>query len=306
MFPICIFVYKRADTTRRMMDSLLRCPECAESELHVFMDAARNESEVAQVKQVRDMFDNMQGFKSVHLYPALVNKGLASSVIDGVTAVLSKNDSVIVLEDDLEVSSDFLSFMNEALDAYRGRQDIWSISGYTPVLDGIERYDPNGVFLVPRAQCWGWATWADRWNTVDWQVKDFDSLAKDKKRRKAFDMGGDDLFRTLDMERHNRIESWAVRWAYAASKQGMLTVNPMQSKVQNVGMSSSDSHAGWHDARHNVTLLGNTTIIDPNVQPDDFLIKAFKKHHDLGFISKVGYFLRRYNLGYGFLKKLIS
>ena len=288
-----------------MLESLLACPECADSELYVFMDEARNDSEADDVEKVRALFDNLQGFKTIHPYPARMNKGMARSVIDGVTTVLEKHESIIVLEDDLVVAPDFLTFMNAALEAYRDRSDIWSISGYTPTLKEIEQYDKNGVFLVPRAQCWGWATWNDRWETVDWEVSDFNYLARNKKRRKAFDMGGNDLFRTLEMEHRERIESWAVRWAYAASKQKMWTVNPMLSKVQNIGLKSSTSHVGWHDERHNVELLGNKTIIDSNVQPDDKLVQAFKKHHDLGIISKIGYFMRLHNLGYDFIKKLL-
>lgn len=305
MSPICLFVYKRYDTTKLMLESLLACPECADSELYVFMDEARNDSEADDVEKVRALFDNLQGFKTIHPYPARMNKGMARSVIDGVTTVLEKHESIIVLEDDLVVAPDFLTFMNAALEAYRDRSDIWSISGYTPTLKEIEQYDKNGVFLVPRAQCWGWATWSDRWETVDWEVSDFNYLARNKKRRKAFDMGGNDLFRTLEMEHRERIESWAVRWAYAASKQKMWTVNPMLSKVQNIGLKSSTSHVGWHDERHNVELLGDKTIIDPNIQPDDKLVQAFKKHHDLGIISKIGYFMRLHNLGYDFIKKIL-
>lgn len=305
MSPICLFVYKRYDTTKLMLESLLACPECADSELYVFMDEARNDSEADDVEKVRALFDNLQGFKTIHPYPARMNKGMARSVIDGVTTVLEKHESIIVLEDDLVVAPDFLTFMNAALEAYRDRSDIWSISGYTPNLKEIEQYDKNSVFLVPRAQCWGWATWSDRWETVDWEVSDFNYLARNKKRRKAFDMGGNDLFRTLEMEHRERIESWAVRWAYAASKQKMWTVNPMLSKVQNIGLKSSTSHVGWHDERHNVELLGNKTIIDPNVQPDEKLVQAFKKHHDLGIISKIGYFMRLHNLGYDFIKKIL-
>ncbi len=304
MSPICLFVYKRYDTTKLMLESLLACPECADSELYVFMDEARNDSEADDVEKVRALFDNLQGFKAIHPYPARMNKGMARSVIDGVTTVLEKHESIIVLEDDLVVAPDFLTFMNAALEAYCDRSDIWSISGYTPNLKEIEQYDKNSVFLVPRAQCWGWATWSDRWETVDWEVSDFNYLARNKKRRKAFDMGGNDLFRTLEMEHRERIESWAVRWAYAASKQKMWTVNPMLSKVQNIGLKSSTSHVGWHDERHNVELLGNKTIIDPNIQPNDKLVQAFKKHHDLGIISKIGYFMRLHNLGYDFVKSL--
>ena len=302
--PICLFVYKRVNTTKAMLKSLLACPECAESELYVFMDEARNDTEAKQVEAVRALFDHIDGFSAVHPYPARMNKGMARSVIEGVTEVLKHHESVIVLEDDLVVSPDFLAFMNKALEVYKEREEIWSISGYTPKLKALESRNPNGVFLVPRAQCWGWGTWADRWETVDWEVSDYKRLAKNKSARKTFDRGGNDLFRTLEMERNERIESWAVRWAYAASRQNRWTVNPNQSKVQNIGLKSSQSHVGWHDERHMVELYGNTTDIDPNVQIDENLVKSFKEHHALGIISKIGYFMRLHNLGYDFIKGL--
>lgn len=304
MSPICLFVYKRYETTKLMLESLLACPECKDSELYVFMDEARNDDEAKAVERVRRLFDNLQGFKKVNLFPARMNKGMANSVIDGVTKVLQEHDDIIVLEDDLVVSPDFLQFMNAALKTYKDRSDIWSISGYTPRLQELEGDGRNGVFVVPRAQCWGWATWRDRWETVDWEVSDFSRLAQSKELRKEFDKGGNDLFRTLEMERRERIESWAVRWAYAAAKQSRWTVNPMQSKVQNIGLKSSESHVGWHDERHNVELHGNATVIDPDVRADETLVKAFKKHHDLSIISKIGYFMRLHNLGYDFVKGL--
>lgn len=305
MSPICLFVYKRHDTTKLMLESLRACPECSESDLYVFMDEARNDAEAKDVEKVRALFDDIQGFKTVHPFPARMNKGMANSVIDGVTKVLSENEDVIVLEDDIVVSPDFLTFMNAALKAYRDRNDIWSISGYTPKLAELDRRDPQGVFLVPRAQCWGWATWRDRWELVDWKVSDYKKLEKNRKARQHFDLGGNDLFRTLEMEHKERIESWAVRWAYAASKNNMLTVNPIQSKTQNIGLKSSKSHVGWHDERHNVDLHGNQTIIDPDVKTDKALMAAFKKHHDLGIISRIGYFMRLHNLGYDFVKRLL-
>ena len=48
MSPICLFVYKRFDTTRLMLESLMNCPECSDSDLYVFMDAARSEKDIEE------------------------------------------------------------------------------------------------------------------------------------------------------------------------------------------------------------------------------------------------------------------
>lgn len=301
MVPIVIFAYNRPDTTAELLESLKRNQEAPDSDLYVFIDGPKTTQEEYNVQKVRNLFATLTGFHSVNVHASNENLGLARSVITGVSQILNEFDAAIVLEDDLIVSDDFLLFMNDAVATYRDRRDIWSISGYTPELAISGSYG-HDIFLVPRPQCWGWATWRDRWDTIDWDVQLF-SLMKDKRQRAIFNKGGDDLYRTLDMERHGRIESWAIRWCYAAYLQHSYTVNPITSKVQNIGMTDSDSHHGWHDSRHNVILTHLPIHLEHDIQPDSSIMALFKQHHDLGFISRVGYFMRRHGLGYQFVKK---
>ena len=58
------------------------------------------------------------------------------------------------------------------------------------------------------------------------------------------------------------------------------------------------------DGTTNATM-STSTVLDPDVQPDKTLMAAFKKHHDLGIISRIGYFMRLHNLGYDFFKRLL-
>ena len=30
------------------------------------------------------------------------------------------------------------------------------------------------TYFCTRSSSWGWATWADRWNSVDWELENFD------------------------------------------------------------------------------------------------------------------------------------
>ena len=65
-----------------------------------------------------------------------------------------------MLEDDLVTSPYFLKFMNEALDFYKNEKKVWHISGWNYPI----KYDgQEDVFLWRTMNCWGWATWADRW-----------------------------------------------------------------------------------------------------------------------------------------------
>lgn len=67
---------------------------------------------------VRSYLRTVQGFKSINIIESSINKGLARSIVEGVSQVVSQYGKVIVLEDDLITSPNFLHFMNQALDFY--------------------------------------------------------------------------------------------------------------------------------------------------------------------------------------------
>ena len=46
-----------------------------------------------------------------------------------VLKVLSENESVISIEDDIYVSNHFLAYMNSALELYKNSKEVWHING---------------------------------------------------------------------------------------------------------------------------------------------------------------------------------
>jgi hypothetical protein len=62
------------------------------------------------VEDVRAYLKSIEGFNSIKIHESKENKGLADSIIKGVSQVLETHDSVIVLEDDLVSSPNFLNF----------------------------------------------------------------------------------------------------------------------------------------------------------------------------------------------------
>lgn len=303
--PICLFVYNRPKETVDALASLTRCHLASEHELYIFSDAAKSENEVNDVAAVREMIHRASGFRTVHLVEAKKNKGLAKSIIEGVSTVIARHGRVIVLEDDLIVSTDFLQYMNDALEAYADDSRIWSISGYSPAISIPADYK-NDVYLTPRASSWGWATWANRWNSIDWEVSDYVEFNRNRQRVERFNSGGNDMSRLLALQQRGRINSWAIRWCYAQFLQNTYTVYPRYSKVMNHGFGCNASHAGWNDARHKVELNETRIEIITDIQPDERVMTVFKKHQDLGLISKIGYFIRLHGLWYKYMQKVLK
>ena len=303
--PICLFVYNRPKETEAALASLSACRGADQHPLFIFSDGVKHPQADTAVKEVRNILHRPWPFLSIHYSESSVNRGLAKSIIEGVGKVLEQYEQVIVLEDDLVLSADFLEYMEQSLLTYRNDNRIWSISGYSPSIEIPADYE-HQVYLTPRASSWGWGTWRNRWEGIDWEVSDYRQFRSSRKKRKAFDRGGNDMSRLLDLQQHGRINSWAIRWCYAQFLRNMYTVYPVKSKVANQGFGNNASHAGWHDDRHQVVLDSSPLEISPDLEPDGRIMDAFKAHQDLGIISKTGYFIRLHGLGYKFFQKILK
>lgn len=238
--PVCLFTYNRLNETVRTVEALKKNYLAPETDLWIFSDGPKNEASEGLVAEVRAYLKGITGFKTVELIESKENMGLAKSIVTGVSLVVRKYGSLIVLEDDLLTSTNFLDFMNQALVYYKSDPKVISISGYTlnlPSLPGSSDY-----YFGYRASSWGWGTWEDRWDTIDWEVKDYDQFMKDSKRKALFKRGGSDLVGMLRNQMEGRIDSWAIRFCYAQFNQGLTTVFPTVSKVNSIGFSGNATH----------------------------------------------------------------
>lgn len=244
--PVVLFVYNRLEHTIDVIESLAKNELSKDTDLYIFSDAAKSEKGLEKVNEVRNYIRKEEwkkAFRSVKIELAEQNKGLAKSVIDGVSGIIEKYGQVIVVEDDLILSPYFLNYMNGALEYYKNDSQIWSISGYSFPMKRLKKY-PHEVFYSYRGCSWGWATWKNRWETVDWQVADYEKFKDDEEWKARFNRGGVDLSGMLKMQMEGAIDSWAIRWCFAQSNQDMYTVYPVNSYLKNAGCDGSGTHSG--------------------------------------------------------------
>lgn len=241
--PIILFVYNRVEHTKKTLDYLNNNKGIDNTTLYIFSDGPQmgEEKKIENVRRVLLDFKNNSCFKSVYIEESVTNKGLANSVIYGVTNVFKEYDKVIVLEDDLLTSTDFYQYMTEALDYYQKDKKVWSVTGYSPRMKHLEKTS-HQVYTSPRAGSWGWGTWKDRWETIDWNVSDYDYFKNDKIQRKMFDKRSPGMAHMLDLQMNGEIDSWAIRWCYQQHKNDMYTINPVKSKIKNIGNDGSGTH----------------------------------------------------------------
>lgn len=293
--PICLFTYNRLEETKKTVKALQDNFLAKESDLYIYSDGPKNESDLDKVLQVRSFLKSIEGFKSIVLIKSETNKGLANSIISGVSEVIKIHKKVIVLEDDLITSPNFLNFMNQSVLYYVNDPKVFSISGYTMNLKGLDVLDEDFYFGC-RASSWGWATWRDRWESIDWKVSSYKNFSSNKEEVLKFNIGGSDMTSMLKSQMRGEIDSWAIRFCFQQYIDNLACVFPKVSKVQSIGFSKEATHTVG--ATKFITKLdtSNKTIFNFHhfIKYDLNLLIAFRKKFSIKqrLMDKIKYFFK--------------
>ncbi|MDF2529246.1 MAG: glycosyl transferase [Gammaproteobacteria bacterium] len=242
--PIVIFAYNRPSHLKQTITALLANPLAKESEVFIYSDAAKTSNDQTKVNEVRAYIDSITGFKSLKLIKQSHNLGLASSIISGVTEIVNQFGKVIVLEDDMITSPYFLTYMNQALNLYEHDAVVASIHGYVyPTKENL----PD-TFFIKGADCWGWATWKRAWDTFEVDGKKLLKAIDERGLKSEFNFDNSyDYYWMLVQQIMGKNNSWAVRWHASCLLNGMLTLYPGKTLVNNIGFDGSGEHCADKD-----------------------------------------------------------
>ena len=252
--PVIVFAYKRPALLREALRTLASNDLAAESDLHIFCDGPKPgapPADLIAIDEVRALAHGAQGFRSVTVIEAPVNKGLARSVIDGVTLITTAHGRAIIVEDDVVLSPHFLRFMNEALDAYADDERVFGIGAWN-YFAPEERIQRNFFLRYPDSQAW--ATWKRAWDRFEPDGKALlERLEKSGKLKAFVGDGSVGLYsEMLHAQIAGHIDSWAIRWTASCIAAGGLCYYPRASLVRNMGIGQGGTHETGVD--HNSAL----------------------------------------------------
>jgi acetyltransferase-like isoleucine patch superfamily enzyme len=240
--PIVLFAYNRQQSTRQTVEALRRNELASQSELYIYSDGPKNPQDTEKVDAVRHYLKSIEGFKKVTIVERDRNWGLARNIVDGVTKVVDEFGKIVVLEDDLLTSSNFLLYMNESLDKYHSHPDVYSISGYS-FTDDVPYVD--STYFLSMTNSWGWATWANKWRNFDKTPHALLEKLKDTEYKRRFDFNDCYNFSKLvALDETGEVNSWAVFWYASVLERGGLTLYPAKRLVRNIGFDGSGTNCG--------------------------------------------------------------
>ena len=234
--PVVIFSYNRLWNLKKLLESLKKNYYYDQSKIYIFQDGYNKEMDTREINKIKKTIKFLKGLsksnKNIYLIIRKKKFGLSKNIIQGVTYVIKKYKKVIVLEDDLILSKNFLNFMNHSLNFYKNNNNIWHISGWSFNLRK-KKYQFDNYFMGWPSS-WGWATWSDRWMYFEKNPKKLIKWTSSKINKFNFD-GNYNFFSQVKRNYLNELNSWAIFWYAVIFTKKKLCVFPNQSLVKNTG-----------------------------------------------------------------------
>ena len=179
-----------------------------------------------------------------------------------------------------------MNYMNDALDYYQDNSKVWHVAGWNYPL---ELDTDKDVYFYRLMQCWGWATWADRWQHFEKNVDNMIS-SYDKPMRKRFNIDGyDRIWNQVVASKKGKINTWAVFWYATIFEKNGLCLCPTKSFVKNVGHGDGE-HCKDENKLDNTDLNVKRKLTFSDDTIEDVVILSQIKSH-LASLKK-GWFAR--------------
>ena len=269
--PIVIFSYNRPDKIKKLLGCIKKNQDYKNYNYFFFFDGPKTNQDIKKCNDVLKIIKNFK-IKNKQIKKNIFNIGLSQNVIQGLSKVFQTNKYAIILEDDLFISSNTLAFLSSMLIKYKNRNDIGSISAYSYIhnFDKIE----NNLYLVSRHCSWGWATWKNIWENINWNNY--------KIKKENFSNGGFDLRLLLEGQKKNLINSWAIRFNLHCHNNNLKCIMPRFSFVNNLGFDENGTHTKKNFFRQNILNLKKINVkrlIKIKPYENNFISKKIKFMH---------------------------
>ena len=227
--PCLIIAYARSVNVEKLVRDLHLQ---GENLFYVAIDGARS-SDISKIQD--DLLLRLSSLTeelsiSIKIWHRSENMGIAISVITALDWFFSHEEFGLVLEDDLQVSSDLLGFVENSLQISDADTVIWSGNRFFP--------HPESCVLSSYPATWGWATTKRNWLLMRNSIVNFPK----PKINKLF--SSDYQFWLLGALRVylGKIDTWDIPVALFMKNESKYSMLPPRNLVSNIGADSFASH----------------------------------------------------------------
>ena len=288
---IAIFIYNRPDKTEGLLKSLRKNNNFKKFKYYIFSDGHKRNSEINLIEDTRKIIKNFFVNIDYNIIENNSNIGLSKSIIKGVSYVLKRHKNIIVLEDDLILSNNFLEYMTVSIKEYVDNKKVFSISSH--MYNSKEIHSMKKFFFLKSINSWGWATWDDRWSEFTEFLKKNDKVNLSKKEIYSFNLENSyPFYKILRKTLKEKVDSWAIKWYLFVFLRKGLSLYPYQTLVLNKGFDGSGTNTILKSKNHFISdniVLDFPDKVEMNDKAYFFYKKLIKKNLNIPIHKKIFY-----------------
>jgi GR25 family glycosyltransferase involved in LPS biosynthesis len=237
---VLVIGYNRPDLLASSL-SLLQ-GQCRNIYIHIDGPKSSHDLQcVSECIEIAEVFASKNEY--VRIKSQCENLGCKYAPPAAINWAFEKEDSLIILEDDITFDSTFLSFMDWCLDFYEDDYSIWHVNGWNPLPSYLQ---DQSLYLSRFLHIWGWGTWKNRWKNYDVELEKYDeSQLKHMFRnfdgfffRRQLRITFKNMFDNIK----NGFDTWDAQWLHAMLLAESLSVGFGQSLTGNVGFDHRATH----------------------------------------------------------------
>ena len=293
--PVLITAFNRDFHFKETLKELSKNNEAKNTCLYISIDGWIDEKDRKKQENIIKFAKKYKNkFLNLKINQQSKNLGLSRNITKSITNIIDQHGKIIVVEDDVIVSRAFLKFMNDSLNYYEEKKKIWHIAAYNIIND---KKKPNEIFLWRLMNCWGWATWKDRWSHYEKNPK---KIIEDfsKQQINDFNLGATNIYWDQIIDNYEgTIKTWAIFWYATIFKNSGLCVNPWFSYIKNIGLDGTGVHYKKDISKNLNQELNHSGVFNPKnvLEEDNHALKIMKYHYKKQSTSIISLFSRYIN-----------
>ena len=239
--PVLIVGFNRPELIVKRISELYRSTVIPEK-VYVSIDGGGEIIQSEIVSLINQYFDRL----SIEIVFRNKNLGCSNHILNAVSEVLSKNQNIIVIEDDVSISPNFIEIISLELLKVNEKTDIAVVGGFSPFVIPYKftKIIKNYWRETSYFSAWGWGTTKYFWDDIIVNIGSND-IEDSLKKSKAWDLLSERKKR-IWLKRFSR-QIWDYQVQYNLFLQDKKSLLPVYRLIDNEGFSDARSTHTKHN-----------------------------------------------------------
>lgn len=185
--PVLLITYKRPKNTEKLINILIKNKI---KNIFIYNNGSIDFNDLNDCRETREVIKHFsKNYPNIRVLYKKRNTGLKYNIPEAINWVFEVFNKVIILEDDCIPNRSFFLFCNTLLKKFENDKRIGQISGSNFInAMGFKKKNSDSYFFSKIINCWGWATWKNRWTNVhDIEMKNWPKIKEKKLVEKYFE-----------------------------------------------------------------------------------------------------------------------